>query len=91
MTNARNRLIRRQLDALRAQRGGKCEVPGCEETEELEFAHVKPTELKGRSRGRKERYYDIIKNPTCYRLICKGHHTMMDELDIDIFKGVHDA
>ena len=46
--------------------------------EKREFAHVLETALKGRGRGRKERYYDIIKNPDCYRLLCQFHYKEMD-------------
>ena len=67
------------MDRLLEERGGKCTWTDCDATEALEFAHVKPTELKGRSRGRKERYYDIIKNPDSYRLLCHFHHKMMDD------------
>jgi predicted restriction endonuclease len=34
--------------------------------------------LNGRGRGRKERYYDVIRNPTSYLLMCKDHHEMYD-------------
>lgn len=82
MTNKGNRWIRQVFNDLKADRGGKCEIPGCEETEDLEFAHVQPTDLGGRGRGRKERYYDIKNNPDSYRLLCKGHHRDHDdELD----------
>ena len=59
--------------------GGKCDWPGCEETDDLEFAHVQETALVGRGRGRHERYYDILKNPESYRLLCFTHHKKMDD------------
>ena len=62
-----------------ASRGGQCTWPGCDADEDLEFAHVKETGLSGRGRGRKERYYDIIKNPESYRLLCQFHHKLMDD------------
>ena len=60
--------------------GGRCTWPDCEETEDLEFAHVRDTDLNGRGRGRHERYYDILNNPKSYRLVCWTHHRLMDEV-----------
>ncbi len=42
---------------------GKCE--NCGKECMREFAHKKPTDLSGNSRGRKERYYDYINNKDC--------------------------
>jgi hypothetical protein len=43
-------------------------------------AHVKPTGLKGPSRGLDRRYRDVLKNPDCYRPMCKGCHRVFDGL-----------
>ena len=59
--------------------GGKCQFEGCEETENLEFAHRVPTELNGWGRGRKERIQDVINNPCCYALSCKKHNKEFQE------------
>lgn len=72
LTNRQNTWIAKKMVELRESRGNKCEV--CGVTEGLEFAHVKETSLKGRGRGRKERYYDIIKNPESYKLVCSNCH-----------------
>jgi hypothetical protein len=37
----------------------------------LDFAHVKPTGVTGRSRGSAHRYHDIKANPECYQLLCR--------------------
>ena len=65
---------------LREAYGGKCAI--CGSSERLEFAHVRPTSLMGRGRGRKERYYDVSNNPECYMLLCHDcHRDHDDELD----------
>ena len=44
-----------------ASRGGKC--GNCGATEQLEFAHKKPTGLNGRGRGFKDRVRDVMLHP----------------------------
>jgi len=80
MTNKTNKWIVEAFNKLRELYGGECAI--CGSKERLEFAHVKPTELEGRGRGRKERYYDISSNPDCYMLLCHWcHREHDDELD----------
>jgi hypothetical protein len=78
----RNRDWPGKLDILRQERGYQCEVEHnghrCYAKGELEFAHIKPSGLSGRSRGQSRRYYDIKKNPECYKLMCKYHHNKFD-------------
>jgi len=50
---------------------GRCEG-------QLEFAHVKPTGLCSRGRGRADRYHDILRNLDCYVLLCARHHRAFD-------------
>lgn len=76
MTNQPNKWIKKALQKLRKERGSKCEE--CGSTIALQFAHIKETELKGGGRGRKERYYDIVKNPECYKLFCGYCHREFD-------------
>lgn len=87
MGNPRNELAKRQMAALRAGRGNRCEV--CETTAEeiaerheppLEFAHTAETEVVGMGRGRKERIVDIRKHPEHYALLCKPCHREFDEV-----------
>lgn len=76
MPNVMNVWIKEARKKLIDQFGGKCIV--CGTTNKLEFAHIHSTDLKGYGRGRKERYYDVIKNPEAYTLLCKEHHEAYD-------------
>ena len=53
----------------------------------LEFAHIFPTDVQGRGRGRKERIYNISKNPGSYAYMCKPHHVMLDQVRTAIDEG----
>ncbi len=59
------------------KRGGYCEY--CKGNDRLEFAHVTPTELNGRSRGSFSRVKDVINNPDSYLLLCWECHKMFDD------------
>lgn len=50
--------------------GGKCW--NCGSIINLQFAHIKETELNGEGRGRHERYFDVKNHPDCYALLCGG-------------------
>lgn len=79
MTDRQNKWIKKKIYDLKIKFGGKCW--NCGSTSNLEFAHIKDTELNGMGRGRKERYNDIIKHPDCYALLCGGEsscHVMFD-------------
>jgi hypothetical protein len=76
MTNYVNKWIRTAFDNLRKVFGDKCSF--CGSKENLEYAHLEQTELVGRGRGRKERYYDIKKNPDSYVLLCVVCHKTLD-------------
>lgn len=64
------------MDQLRADRGNKCNR--CPSRAKLEFAHLRETGLKGRSRGGRDRYYDIRRNPDAYELMCQRCHRAFD-------------
>ena len=81
MTNPRNKLQKKFRKQLIKAFGGKCVI--CGSIENLEFAHVKPTKLSGIGRGRKERYYDVLRNPDCYALTCKEHNNFVGVKDIE--------
>jgi len=68
--------LRRKWVKLIEEFGGVCQ--SCAGTEELEFAHVKPTGLKGNGRGKFHRYYDVLRHRRSYILLCMTCH---DELD----------
>jgi len=78
MTNRANQWIKKAFQKLREFFGGKCQE--CGRTDRLEFAHIGETPLsrKGRGRGRKERYYDILRHPLCYKLLCHDCHRRLD-------------
>ena len=58
------------------EHGGECTL--CPAKTDLEFAHLEPTGLQGRGRGKMKRYYDIKKNPKKYALLCAGCHSKFD-------------
>lgn len=55
----------------------KCQFPLCQK-QSVHYAHVSPTKLSGRGRGRNARFYDRKKNPYSYRAYCKEHHDFVD-------------
>jgi hypothetical protein len=69
--------VKKKFKELKILLGNKCIYCGIDK--ELEFAHVRKTELSGRSRGTYKRYYDIKNNIDCYRLMCEGCHKKRDE------------
>jgi len=73
-----NRWIAERRKKLIQEYGGKCR--NCLATTSLHFAHVEETEISAitRGRGRKERVYDVIKNPDSYTLLCKDCHREFD-------------
>jgi len=78
------RYRRRLREKLIAERGGACEECG-DRDGPLEFAHVKPTALRGEGRGSSKRVHDVRRHPECYRLLCKSCH---DELDLGVRRQV---
>jgi hypothetical protein len=80
------RWLKRKFEELRQQFGGKCQCdnPECSKTGNLEFAHVEPTKLKGWSRGKKVRYYDILNHPDCYVLLTKECHRKFDRGELTV-------
>jgi hypothetical protein len=56
--------------------GGRC--VGCGTESDLEFAHVRATDLNGRGRGQNHRVRDVLNNPAAYVLLCKPCHRIFD-------------
>lgn len=81
MTNRFNEWTKKRFRELREERGNRCNR--CGSTLFLQFAHISETGLKGTGRGRKERLYDIIKNPEAYILACRFCHELYDAGKID--------
>lgn len=74
MANKTNEWIKKKNNALRE--GLLC--VNCETPEKVEFAHVIKTEVRGKGRGRKERYYDIKNHPLAYIPLCVDCHKRYD-------------
>lgn len=77
MTNYVNKWIKEAFKKLRDEFDSSCQK--CGSKQNLEFAHIKPTDLSGWGRGRKERYYDIKNNKDHYVLVCKSCHKELDK------------
>lgn len=82
MVTERSKIEIRKREMLVFLYGSKCQYPNCEETQNLEFAHITPTELNGRGRGQKERIRDIIKNPLSYVLSCNKHNDCFEAIKL---------
>lgn len=54
-------------------------------TSKVQFHHIKNTNLNGRGRGRKERYYDILNNPNCYVPLCPRCHKLIESSENNFF------
>jgi hypothetical protein len=78
----RNELAKVQMIQLRKEFGNKCFV--CERGPEhhLEFAHLRPTGIFGRGRGRKERIADIRAHKDHYVLLCHRCHDKFDRMGL---------
>jgi hypothetical protein len=59
------------------QFGNKCNF--CDQRTFLEFAHIKPTKLKGEGRGMTNRIKDIRDNPDSYMLTCHKHNGLAEQ------------
>jgi len=68
---------RERFEELKRTFGGKCNHCG-EMEKPLQFAHVRPTNISGRGRGKEARMFDIIKHRDCYVLLCVDCHSRMD-------------
>lgn len=69
------------MEELRAAYGGRCRRCGRRRSgrgRPLEFAHVRPTGVCGMGRGQRVRFFDVLRNPECYELLCKACHRRMD-------------
>src|SRR2546427_384454 len=74
MGNRQNVWIEKKMRKLRRTFGcGRCGTHIL-----IEFAHLTETKVNGKGRGRKERFYDILKHPEAYAPLCHEHHEMFD-------------
>ena len=72
----RSTKIGMKFQELKKEFGNRCEFCGSEN--DLQFAHIVPTKLRGMGRGKKNRYYDIRNHKTDYLLLCKDCHYKFD-------------
>ena len=82
MANKANVRAKNTMIALRRDHGNRCEGCGLHlnyNKVNLEFAHLTPCQ-KGRGRGRKERTYEVSKNPDQFVLLCRACHLTFDSL-----------
>jgi hypothetical protein len=77
------RWLKRKFDELReVVFGGKCIF--CGNNDDLQFAHIRETEVRGWGRGKMVRYYDIINHKDDYRLMCKDCHKKFDKGELKL-------
>lgn len=77
-----NAYIKGEILRLRRMFGNQCQI--CGSQQQLEFAHLKPTGVNGRGRGRQTRLYDVKKNPDKYALLCRKCHLKFDRGEIQL-------
>ena len=76
MANRANEYVKRRWQQLIDDSGGKCAQ--CPSTGPLEFAHLEPTGLNGKGRGKARRLFNILKHPEKYVLLCVDCHDVLD-------------
>lgn len=52
----------------------------CESEDDVQAAHVLPTDLRGPGRGKKRRFADVVRKPEAYRPMCRRCHRTFDAL-----------
>lgn len=78
MTSSCTVYVRKERKAQIIRFGGKCMNGGCSSTKNLQFAHLKKTNLSGMGRGSYNRIRDVRDHPECYALLCKECHKLFD-------------
>jgi len=79
VASRQNEYVKRRWSELIDEFGGACQ--DCGKTYDLEFAHTCPTGLKGKSRGKSRRLFDVMNNRDCYRLLCVECHDSFDGMN----------
>lgn len=74
--NKGNLWYRNKLDELNEE-NKYCANPMCQSLAD-EWAHLEPTGVKGRGRGRNRRTLDILKHRSSYARLCKKCHDILD-------------
>ena len=82
MTSSSTVWVRALRARLITEHGGKCQASqlnlGGNHDGELEFAHIKNTEVTGIGRGSYARAVDVRDHPNSYLLLCRKHHLQYD-------------
>ena len=71
--------VQRRWEKLLTEYGGQCAA--CGKRYDLEFAHIAPTDVKGKGRGKARRLFDILRYPTRYTLLCASCHDILDGMN----------
>jgi len=82
MCRKQNIWIKLKRSELRVFFGSRCNNPFCQSLDNLEFAHLTETEIKGHGRGLHQRILDVNKNRDKYILLCKTCHMEFDNNEI---------
>lgn len=83
-THHNNTWYKKKMERLRATRGNRCQhcrlalAFDDRGQPNLQWAHIQPTGLQGKSRGQNHRIRDIIRNPGHYLLLCVECHRRYD-------------
>lgn len=82
MATRQNEYVKRRWQQLIDDSGGACaQCHATQDTKPLEFAHLEPTGLNGRSRGKSRRLFNILKHPDKYVLLCVDCHDDLDGMN----------
>ena len=82
MAARQNEYVKRRWQQLIDDSGGACaQCQATQNTKPLEFAHLEPTGLNGRSRGKSRRLFNILKHPDKYVLLCVDCHDDLDGMN----------
>lgn len=78
-THQKNDWHRQEMERLRHERGYRCQF--CPSVYvKLEWAHLRPTGLRGEGRGSNHRALDIKRHPERYVLLCVPCHRGLDAI-----------
>ena len=79
MTHRTNIWLKKKIIELK-KKYSQCPICKQKNDSFSEFAHIKDNNFGGMGRGRRERYYNIIKHPDCYRRMHHDCHEYYDNV-----------
>lgn len=80
LTSRQNIWLKRKILELREEFNWCC--AWCGSIDGLEFAHLEPTGVSGKGRGRPTRYYDVLRHKSSFMLMCFDCHHDFDMFPI---------